>query len=149
MTFGNAIKQLVDGKAAKIPSWGGYCKRTDSSVDAYDKDRTTGYSVNAKVIYMGSCYQCKTAIPSGSAAGNFDPSKWDRLYTVPHTLTFKNRSGTEYVSTATVTTGAVSYGTFSPSLSLDSELFNSMLSDEWIVGNTADFELARSGSGTW
>ena len=34
-------------------------------------------------------------------------------------------------------------------ISLDVDLFAGMVSNDWIVGSTAEFEAARSGSGVW
>lgn len=43
----------------------------------YDEEHTGGYPVGYYVTYRGRLYRCNTAIPSGTAAGAFDSSKWD------------------------------------------------------------------------
>ena len=151
MTFQNALRQMKNGQATKLPTWGGYCKRVDDTIADYNKDTTAGYALNAKVMYMGQCYQCVTAISSGAAAGNFDASKWMRLFDIPHTISFVERSstGTTYASAATVTASGKTYGDFTPELKLDGELFTAMLSDAWTVGDTEDYDAARTGNARW
>lgn len=151
MTFQNALRQMKNGQAAKLPTWGGYCKRVDDTIADYNKDTTAGYALNAKVMYMGQCYQCVTTIPSGAAAGNFDSSKWMRLADIPHKIVFVERAttGTSYESVATVTATGKTYGDFDPELDLDGELFTALLSDSWTVGETADYDAARTGDARW
>lgn len=151
MTFQNALRQMKNGQATKLPTWGGYCKRVDDAVADYNKDTTAGYALNAKVMYMGQCYQCVTAIPSGAAAGSFDGSKWMRLADIPHKIVFVERAttGTSYESVATVTATDKTYGDFDPDLDLDAELFNALLSDAWTVGDTEDYDAARTGDARW
>ncbi len=61
-----------------------------------------------------------------------------------YTITFKNASGTTYVYTKTAN-GWTAPATMLP---IDASLFESLLfADDWIFGEVADFETARSGSG--
>ena len=62
-----------------------------------------------------------------------------------YTLTFKNRTGTEYVYSVS----AAGVITTSDSLTMDCDLFAAMLSTDWIIGDTSEFEASRSGTGTW
>lgn len=151
MTFQNALRQMKNGQATKLPTWGGYCKRVDDTIADYNKDTTAGYAQGAKVMYVGQCYQCVTAIPSGSAAGNFDASKWMRLFDIPHKIVFVERAstGTSYESVATITATDKTYGDFDPELELDGELFTAFLSDAWTVGETEEYDAARTGDARW
>lgn len=62
-----------------------------------------------------------------------------------YSLTFKTRSGTEYVFSVS----AAGVITTADSLPMDVDLFAAMLSTDWLTGSTADFEAGRSGTGTW
>ena len=57
----------------------------DYNPDAYDSTLTTGYAVGTIVKEDGVIYVNKTAISSGSAAGDFDSTKWVALAAVPST----------------------------------------------------------------
>ena len=61
------------------------------------------------------------------------------------TLTFKTRSGTEYVYSFS----GSAWSAPSTSLSIDAELMRSFLADDWITGTSTDFEASRSGQGVW
>ncbi len=61
------------------------------------------------------------------------------------TLTFKTRSGTEYVYSFS---GSAWTAPSTP-LSIDAELMESFLADDWITGTSTDFEASRSGQGVW
>lgn len=63
----------------------------------------------------------------------------------PYTLTYKNRSGTEYVYTFNGT----SWTAPSTTVPFDAELHAAMIADDWTVGTVADYEAARTGTGTW
>lgn len=64
---------------------------------------------------------------------------------VTFTLTWKKRNGNETVYTWNGSAW-VAPGT---ALSLDADLMTAICASDWIVGRTADFEAARSGSGVW
>lgn len=64
-----------------------------------------------------------------------------------YTLTYKNRSGTEYAYSYNGTTGA--WTAPATTVPFDAEMHDAMLADDWTTGKTSDFEAARSGSGTW
>ena len=61
-----------------------------------------------------------------------------------YTLTFKNRAGTSY---AFAWSGSAWSTT--ASLTLDAELLAAMAAQDWIIGDAAEFETARAGTGTW
>ena len=62
-----------------------------------------------------------------------------------YTLTFKNRAGTTYVYSYS---GSV-WTAPATAASIDAELLESFIADDWITGTAADFEDARSGQGVW
>lgn len=62
-----------------------------------------------------------------------------------YNLVFIKRDGTSSTY-AVSSTGVI---TNSSAISLDVDLFAGMISNDWIVGNTSEFEAARGGSGTW
>ena len=66
-----------------------------------------------------------------------EPTAW--------TVTYKNRTGTEYVYT--YATGE--WTAPSTALPVDAEFHAGMLANDWINGVAADFEEARTGNGAW
>ena len=60
-------------------------------------------------------------------------------------LSFVKRNGT----THEFTWDGSAWTAPSSALTMDSELLSAMLATDWVVGPAADFETARTGSGTW
>lgn len=52
-------------------------------------------------------------------------------------------------TTYTYSVSAAGVITTSDSLTMDVDLFAGMCSTDWMIGNTDDFEAARSGTGNW
>lgn len=63
-----------------------------------------------------------------------------------YSLVFVKPNGTTTYTFAIASDGTI---TTSDTLTLDVDLFASMLSNDWLVGSAADFEAARSGTGNW
>ena len=61
------------------------------------------------------------------------------------TLTFKNRSGTEYAYTYS----GSAWTAPSTAVAIDAEMLPAMMANDWNVGKAADFEAARAGEGAW
>lgn len=62
-----------------------------------------------------------------------------------YSIVYVKRDGTQntyaIASDGTITTSAA--------ITQDVDLFAGMISNDWMIGNTADFETARLGTGTW
>lgn len=58
----------------------------DSIADAYNPNRTTGYSIGDVVIYEDKLYKCTSPVSVG--AGEFDNTKWDAIPTYDSTQTY-------------------------------------------------------------
>jgi len=52
-------------------------------------------------------------------------------------------------TTYTYSVSAAGVITTSDTLTLDVDLFAAMISTDWQIGNTADYETSRGGSGNW
>lgn len=63
-----------------------------------------------------------------------------------YNLVFVKPDGTTTYTFAISADGTI---TTSDTLTLDVDLFGALLSNDWLVGSTADFEAARSGTGNW
>ena len=61
-------------------------------------------------------------------------------------IVFVKPDGTTTYSYNVSADGAI---TTSDTLTMDVDLFAAMLSSDWLVGATADFEIARDGTGNW
>lgn len=64
-----------------------------------------------------------------------------------YSLTFKNRTGTEYAYSYNGTTGA--WTAPSTKVPFDSDIMASMIANDWTTGKKTDFETARAGGGIW
>ena len=62
-----------------------------------------------------------------------------------YNVVFVKRDGTQ--NTYAVTSAGVI--TTEAAVSMDADLFAAMCSTDWIIGDAASFEQARTGSGTW
>ena len=141
MTLTDALNSMVgvtDQTAAKRPSWNGYIKIVDYVEP--DPDATPAVPESYKVVFV------------------------TRASTTPDATTTTTTSGTDgtagthddvgtYVigySGGTWTMPGTGSGESANQLVVDAQLWASMIADDWIVGNPADFESARSGgSGRW
>lgn len=58
----------------------------DSIADAYNPNKTTGYSIGDLVIYEDKLYRCSSPVSVG--AGEFDSTKWDAIPDYDSTQTY-------------------------------------------------------------
>lgn len=154
MNFAQAINSLKDGQAAKLSNWGGFVfrKNTEIVIPEYDPDSVAGYPEGFIVKYNGETYKCVKAIPAGTAAGYFSFMNWERFSNLPFSITFRNRAGQNFVANATYSeggSGTLSFTDFSPALDIDGQLFEALLSDDWVVGSKDDFEQILVGDSRW
>lgn len=65
--------------------------------------------------------------------------------TVGRTLTFKNRAGTTYEYSYNLSTGE--WTAPSTAVPIDADLLAGLLADDWVVGKSADYDVAALPSG--
>ena len=162
MNIASAIRSLSSGQAIKPSTWRGYIKREDvaaSTYPAYNPDKTDKYSAGDSVLYNGSRYICPDDVNPDSGTGkigSFDSSKWTRVE-FDHDITFIDATDDDATPNPACTyhgevslSGvkySISSSTPSPIGMPEAELFSAFLSDTWEIGDTADYEKQRSGSG--
>lgn len=77
MTFSAAIQGLINGKAVKPNTWGGYVARVDTPSEFSE---SSTYAVGDLVSHGGKVYRCSAAVSSaGSWTGT---TNWTELFTL-------------------------------------------------------------------
>ena len=65
------------------------------------------------------------------------------------TITFKTRTGTNYVYSYTTDGTTTTWTAPATTVPMDADLFAAMIADDWQTASVADLEAARSGTGVW
>lgn len=140
MNFGNAIRNLTNGKATKRPSMRGYVAREDVE-SPYDPTET--YAIGNKATYNGATYTAAKASSDSDRHYPNDTEYWTKTSdTIDYKLVFIKRGGTRFVFFM------VGTGTSATNLTLSKELVEEIISDDWEVGNSADYARVNDNSST-